>query len=74
MIFSRISNFDLKNRDDFHSRDKLCPFNSFMTEADIIKKTSTDLQSKSTDWFLYDIGLRHERVKMNHREEFETQH
>ena len=25
---------------------------------------STDLQSKSMDWFLYDNGLRHERVKM----------
>ena len=24
---------------------------------------SFDLQSKSMDWFLYDIGLRHERVK-----------
>ena len=24
---------------------------------------SPALQSKSTDWFLYDNGLRHERVK-----------
>ena len=31
--------------------------NSFMTEAVII-----DLESKSVDWFLYDNGLRHERV------------
>ena len=30
--------------------------NSFMTEAVI-------MQSKSIDWFLYDNGLRHERVK-----------
>ena len=30
-----------------------------MTEADII-----DLLRKSMDWFLYDIGLRHERVKL----------
>ena len=29
-----------------------------MTEADIIWKPS-----KSMDWFLYDISLRHERVK-----------
>ena len=25
---------------------------------------STDLRSKSMDWFLYDNGLRHERVKI----------
>ena len=30
-------------------------FNSFMTEAVIIQK--------SMDWFLYDNGLRYERVK-----------
>ena len=30
-------------------------FNSFMT----------DLQSKSMDWFLYDNGIRHERVNDN---------
>ena len=30
--------------------------NSFMTEAVII--------CKSMDWFLYDNGLRHERVKL----------
>ena len=28
--------------------------NPFMTEA--------DMRGKSMDWFLYDIGLRHERV------------
>ena len=27
------------------------------------RNQSTDLRSKSTDWFLYDNGLRHERVK-----------
>ena len=27
------------------------------------RNQSTDLQSKSMDWFLYDNGLRHERVK-----------
>ena len=26
------------------------------------RNQSTDLQSKSMDWFLYDRGLRHERV------------
>ena len=30
-----------------------------MTEADIKKKS---------DWFLYDIGLRHERVKIQKRQ------
>ena len=29
--------------------------NSYMTEADMLRK--------SMDWFLHDIGLRHERVK-----------
>ena len=27
------------------------------------RNQSLDLQSKSMDWFLYDNGLRHERVK-----------
>ena len=27
------------------------------------RNQSIDLQSKSVDWFLYDNGLRHERVK-----------
>ena len=27
------------------------------------RNQSIDLQSKSMDWFLYDRGLRHERVK-----------
>ena len=27
------------------------------------RNQSIDLQSKSMDWFLYDNGLRHERVK-----------
>ena len=37
--------------------------NPFMTEADTYRNQSIDLRSKSVDWFLYDIGLRHERVK-----------
>ena len=28
------------------------------------RNQSIDLQSKSMDWFLYDNGLRHERVKV----------
>ena len=28
------------------------------------RKLSIDLQGKSVDWFLYDRGLRHERVKV----------
>ena len=35
------------------STAKICSLNPFMTEA----------VSKSMDWFLYDNGLRHERVK-----------
>ena len=35
-------------------------FNPFMTVADIIQKPVHWL-----DWFLYDIGLRHERVKLD---------
>ena len=35
---------------------------SFMTES-LYRNQSIDLQSKSMDWFLYDNGLRHERVK-----------
>ena len=35
--------------------------NPFMTEADIIEKPVR----KSMDWFLYDISLRHERVKLD---------
>ena len=40
-------------------KDGIIQFNPFMTEADIIWK----LLCKSMEWFLYDIGLRHERVK-----------
>ena len=40
-----------------------CQINSFMTEPLSYRNLSTDLQSKSMDWFLYDNGLRHERVK-----------
>ena len=32
-----------------------------MTKA-VYRNQSTDLQSKSMAWFLYDNGLRHERV------------
>ena len=39
-----------------------CFINLFMSEAVIIQKSVIDLQSKSIDWFLYDNGLRHERV------------
>ena len=38
--------------------------NSLMTEAVIIRNQSIDLLWKSMDWFLYDNGLRHERVKL----------
>ena len=31
------------------------------------RNKSIDLQSKSIDWFLYDNGLRHERVKVSNR-------
>ena len=34
-----------------------------MTGTLSYKNQSIDLQSKSIDWFLYDNGLRHERVK-----------
>ena len=38
--------------------------NSFMTEAVLLSRNqSIDLQSKSMDWFPYDNGRRHERVK-----------
>ena len=37
-----------------------------MTEAVIYRNQSTDLRIKSMDWFLYDNGLRHERVKVVH--------
>ena len=38
-------------------------FNSFTTEVPIIQKPVHDFLWKSTDWFLYDRDLRHERVK-----------
>ena len=37
--------------------------NSFTTEVVSYRNQSIDLQSKSKDWFLYDIGLCCERVK-----------
>ena len=38
-------------------------FNPFMTGPLSYRNQSIDLQSKSLNWFLYDNGLRHERVK-----------
>ena len=38
-------------------------FNPFMMEAFIILKPVHNLLRKSVDWFLYDRGLHHERVK-----------
>ena len=38
-------------------------FNSFMRRPQPYRNQSIDLQSKLMDWFLYDNGLRHERVK-----------
>ena len=35
-----------------------------MTEAVIGRNQSIDLESKSMDWFLYDNGIHHERVKV----------
>ena len=37
-------------------------FNSFMTEVSTYRNQSTDLPSKSMDWFLYDKNLNHERI------------
>ena len=34
-----------------------------MTGGLSYRNQSTDLLSKSMDWFLYDNGVRHERVK-----------
>ena len=34
-----------------------------MTEVVIIRNQSIDMLRKLMDWFLYDNGLRHERVK-----------
>ena len=34
-----------------------------MTEPLSYRNQSIDLQSKSMDWFQFDRGLRHERVK-----------
>ena len=44
-------------------RDK--SLKSFMTEPLSYRNQSIDLLCKSVDWFLYDNGLRHERVKRN---------
>ena len=31
------------------------------------RNQSIDVRSKSMDWFLFDIGLRHERVNKGHK-------
>ena len=36
----------------------------FLFSLTLSRNQSIDLQSKSMDWFLYDNGLRHERVKL----------
>ena len=41
------------------------PFKSLMTVSLSYRNQSIDLQSKSMDWFLYDMKLRHQRVKVN---------
>ena len=43
-----------------------------MTEAVIIQNQSIYLLRKSMDWFLYDNGLRHERVKYNMSQDGQT--
>ena len=45
------SPYNFIKRDDLEKKLLEVPFNSFM-------------RSKSMDWFLYDSGLRHERVKL----------
>ena len=48
----------------FHScYNSYISFNLFKTEAVIIQKPLCKLLCKSMDWFLYDNGLRLERVK-----------
>ena len=49
-------------------KNLLFPQNSGLTlswRRTISNRESIHLQSKSMDWFLYDIGLRHERVNCN---------
>ena len=41
-----------------------CILNSYMTGLLSYRNQSIDLLCKSMDWFLYDNGLRHERVKV----------
>ena len=53
----------LKNKS--HEMDSFS-INSFMTEAPILQTpVSTDLQSKSIVWFLYNRNFRHERVDVS---------
>ena len=48
----------------FYQSSFNCLLNSFMTETVIMLKP-VDWFIISIDWFLYDNGLRHERVKFN---------
>ena len=45
----------------------LIAFNSFMMEVPIMRKP---IHCKSIDWFLYDTGLRHQRVKQENKMNF----
>ena len=46
--------------------------NSFMTEALSYRNQFTDLRNKLIDWFLYDNGLRHERVNNITRSSYDS--
>ena len=52
-------------------RDKLAALYRHLTLSSrrplSYRNQSIDLQSKSMNWFLYDRGLRHERVKYNRK-------
>ena len=54
--------YDLLRFSCYHCTKNEEVLNSFMTESLSYRNQSTDLQSKSMDWLLYDNGLRHERV------------
>ena len=46
--------------------DRALPLTLSWRRPILYRNQSIDLRSKSMDWFLYDIGLRHERVKWRH--------
>ena len=48
----------------YHTFHLATSLTSFMTRAVSYRNQSIDLQCKSIDWFLYNNGLRHERVKL----------